>query len=163
ADAGTADLEPAARARLVTVVGSELRFGHPLMRSAIQQSMPVAQRQAAHAALAKVLGGQPDRQVRHLAAAMAAPDEAVAAALQDAAVRAARRGAVSGAVTAFEQAAALSEDPEHRAERLLRAADFAVELGRPRTVDRLLDQALAGPLSPRQRATAIWLRDSFDE
>lgn len=160
---GLADLEPAVRAQLVTVVGSELRFGHPLMRSAIQQSMPVAQRQAAHAALAKVLEGQPDRRVRHLAAALAAPDEAVAAALQDAAARAARRGGIAAAVTTLEQAAALSEDAEHRAERLLRAADFAVELGRRQTVDRLLDQALAGPLSPRQRATAIWLRDSFDE
>ncbi|MGH3415933.1 MAG: ATP-binding protein, partial [Actinocrinis sp.] len=159
----SADLEPAVRAQLVTVAGSELRFGHPLMRSAIQQSMPIAQRQTVHAALAQVLDGQPDRRVRHLAAAMAAPDEQVAAALQDAADRAARRGGVSAAVSALEQAAALSEDPERRAERLLRAADLAAELGRPQTVNRLLDQASTGPLSPRQHAIVVWLRDSFDE
>jgi DNA-binding CsgD family transcriptional regulator len=163
APAGTGDLEPAVRAQLVAVAGSELRFGHPLMRSAIQQSMSAAQRQAAHAALATVLDGQPDRRVRHLAAATAAPDEAVATALQDAAARAARRGGISAAVTALEQAAALSEDPRRRTERLLRAADYAVELGRPQTVDRLLDQASAGALSPRQHATAVWLRESFEE
>ncbi|WP_194918881.1 ATP-binding protein [Catenulispora rubra] len=163
AAAGPADLEPALRAQLITVVGSELRFGHPLMRSAIRQVMPAARRQAAHEALAKVLDGQPDRRVRHLAAALTVPDETVAAALQDAADRAVRRGAISAAVTALEQAAALSENPGHRAERLLRAADFAVELGRPQTVDRLLEQAVTGPLSSRQHATAVWLRDSFDE
>jgi DNA-binding CsgD family transcriptional regulator len=160
---GTADLDPAVRVRLVTVVGSELRFGHPLMRSAIQQTMATAERHAAHGALAEVLDNDPDRQVRHQAAATAAPDESVAAALQDAAARAARRGGISAAVTALEQAAALSEDPGRRAERLLRAADFAVELGRPQTVGQLLDQALTAELTPRQRATIVWLRGSFDE
>ncbi|MFF4899497.1 ATP-binding protein [Streptomyces sp. NPDC001068] len=161
--AGPADLEPAVRARLVQVVGTELRFGHPLMRSAIHQTMPTGLRHAAHAALATVLDADPDRQTRHRAAAADRPEETVAAALEEAAHRAARRGGIAAAVTALEQAAALSEDPDHRAERLLRAADFAVELGRPETVTRLLDQALTGPLSRRQHATVVWLRGSFDE
>ena len=160
---GTAVLDPAIQAQLITVAGAELRFGHPLMRSAIRQTMPSAARQAAHAALAAVLEGQADRQVRHLAAASATPDESVAAALQDAAARAARRGGIAAAVTALEQAAALSEDPGRRAERLLRAADFAVELGRSQTVERLLGQVLSTPLTPRQHATVVWLRGSFDE
>lgn len=45
----------------------------------------------------------------------------------------------------------------------MRAADFAVELGRPETVTRLLDHALTGPLSRRQHATVVWLRGGFDE
>ncbi|MFF0013320.1 ATP-binding protein [Streptomyces sp. NPDC005374] len=163
ATASAADLEPAVRARLVQVVGTELRFGHPLMRSAIHQTMPTGVRHAAHAALAAVLDGDPDRQIRHRAAAADSPQETVASALEDAAHRAARRGGIAAAVTALEQAAALSEDAGHRAERLLRAADFAVELGRPETVTRLLDQAFTGPLSRRQHATAVWLRGSFDE
>ncbi|MFF7472702.1 AAA family ATPase [Streptomyces sp. NPDC008092] len=161
--AGAAELEPAVRARLVHVVGTELRFGHPLMRSAIHQTMPAGVRHAAHAALAAVLDADPDRRTRHRAAATDRPEEAVAAALEDTAHRAARRGGIAAAVTALEQAAALSEDADRRAERLLRAADFAVELGRPETVARLLDQALTGPLSRRQHATVVWLRGSFDE
>ncbi|MFL5999428.1 MAG: ATP-binding protein [Streptomyces sp.] len=158
-----AELDPAVRARLVHVAGTELRFGHPLMRSAIQQTMPGGVRRAAHTALSAVLGQEPDRQTRHRAAAADRPAEVVAAALEDAAHRAARRGGIAAAVTALEQAAALSEDIGHRAERLLRAADFAVELGRPETVTRLLDQALTGPLSRRQHATVVWLRGGFDE
>ncbi|MFF4632788.1 ATP-binding protein [Streptomyces griseorubiginosus] len=160
---GIAELEPALRARLVSVAGIELRFGHPLMRSAIQQTMPTAERQAAHGALAEVLDAHPDRQARHRAAATSAADETLAQALEDAALRAARRGAVAEAVTALEHAAALSGDPTGRAERLLRAADYAVELGRPESVNRLLDHAQTGPLSPRQHATVVWLRGSFDE
>jgi len=160
---GAAELEPAIRTRLVDVSGTELRFGHSLMRSAIRQAMPTADRQAAHAALASVLDDQPDRQVRHRAAASENPDEAVASALQEAARRAARRGGIAAAVTTLEQAAALSEDPVRRAERLLTAADFAAELGRPETVARLLDQALTGQLSRQQHARVIWLRGSADE
>lgn len=160
---GIAELEPALRARLVSVVGVELRFGHPLMRSAIQQTMPTAEWQAAHAALASVLDAQPDRQVRHRAAATSTADEAVAQALEDAALRAARRGGIAEAVTALEHAAALSDDPARRTDRLLRAADYAVELGRPDSVNRLLDRAQTTALSPRQQATVVWLRGSFDE
>src|SRR6185312_12740205 len=57
----------------------------------------------------------------------------------------------------------LSEEAGHRVERLLRAADYAVELGRSGTVERLLDQVLAAGPTPRQHATVIWLRGSFDE
>ncbi|MFC1405625.1 MULTISPECIES: AAA family ATPase [Streptacidiphilus] len=160
---GVAQLDPAVEARLVEVDGTELRFGHPLMRSAIQQEMAPLARRAAHAALAGVLEDQPDRQVRHRAAATGEPDESVAAALQDAARRAARRGGIAEAVTALEHAAALSEDAGSRAERLLLAADFAAELGRPETVTRLLDRAQSERLSRQQQARATWLRGGFDE
>ncbi|WP_034263638.1 ATP-binding protein [Actinospica robiniae] len=160
---GSADLDPAVQARLVEVVGTELRFGHPLMRSAIQQSMSAQVRRAAHAALASALEDQPDRQVRHRAAATGDPDESVATALQDAARRAARRGGVAAALTALEQAAALSEDESRRGERLLLAAEYAAELGRAETVNRLLDTALTGRLSRQQHARVFWLRGGADE
>jgi predicted ATPase len=96
---GPTDLEPAVQSRMVEVVSTELRFAHPLMRSAIGQSMPAQDRRAAHAALASALQDQPDRQVRHRAAAAGGPDESVALALQDAARRAARRGGVAAALT----------------------------------------------------------------
>jgi DNA-binding CsgD family transcriptional regulator len=161
---GPADLDPAVSAMLVDVVGTEVRFRHPLMRSAIHQSMTAAGRRAAHAALAEVLpAGQEDRRVRHEAAATALPDEAVAGRLAAVADRAARRGGVAAAVDALSRAAALSEDPRARTERLLRAADFAVELGQRDTVGRLLSEAADSGLSAQQQVKAAWLRGSFDE
>ncbi len=164
ADIGVADLDPAVSAMLVEVAGTEVRFRHPLMRSAIHQSMTAAGQRAAHAVLARVLpADQEDRRVRHQAAATALPDESVAARLAAVADRTARRGGIAAAVDALSRAAALSEDTEARAERLLRAADFAVELGQRDTVTRLLDQAAGSGLSAQQRARMSWLRGSFDE
>ena len=158
------DIDPAISAMLVDVIGAEVRFRHPLMRSAIHQSMTAADRRAAHAALAQVLPvGQEDRRIRHRAAATTLPDESVAADLADAAGRAARRGGVAAAVDALTQAAALSEDSRARTERLLCAADFAVELGQRDTMVRLLDEAAGSGLSPQQQVKVAWLRGSFDE
>ena len=161
---GPADLDPAVSAMLVDVVGGEVRFRHTLMRSAIHQSMTAADQRAAHAALAQVLAvGQEDRRIRHQAAATVLPDESIAARLAAVADRAARRGGVAAAVDALSRAAALSEDPETRTERLLRAADFAVELGQRDTVGRLLDEAVGSGLSAQQQVKVAWLRGSFDE
>jgi len=163
-DISPADLDAAVSALLVEVAGTEVRFRHTLMRSAIHQSMTAADQRAAHAALARVLpASQEDRRVRHQAAATVLPDESVAARLAAVADRAARRGGVAAAVDALSRAAALSEDADARVERLLRAADFAVELGRRDTVTRLLDQAADSGLSVRQRVQVSWLRGSFDE
>jgi DNA-binding CsgD family transcriptional regulator len=164
ADTDPADLDPAVSAMLVEIAGTEVRFRHTLMRSAIHQSMTAADQRAVHAVLAQVLpAGQEDRRVRHEAAATALPDESVAARLSAVAYRAARRGGAAAAVDALSRAAALSEDGEARTERLLRAADFAVELGQRDTVTRLLDQAAASGLSAQQRVKVSWLRGSFDE
>jgi DNA-binding CsgD family transcriptional regulator len=158
------DIDAATRAMLVDVVGVEVRFRHPLIRSAIYQSMTAADRRAAHAVLAKVLPpSQEDRRIRHRAAATTLPDESVAAELAGAADRAARRGGMAAAVDALTQAAALSEDPRARIERLLHAADFAVELGQRDTMVRLLDEAAGSDLSAQQRVRVAWLRGSFDE
>ena len=118
AEIGPADIDTAVSAMLVDVAGAEVRFCHPLMRSAIHQSMTAADRRAAHAALAQVLPpGQEDRRIRHRAAATALPDESVAAELAAAADRAARRGGVSAAVDALTAG--------RRAERGSRGTDRA--------------------------------------
>lgn len=159
-----ADLDPAVSAMLADVVGAEVRFRHQLMRSAIYQSMTAGDRRAADAALAQVLpADQEDRRIRHQAAATVLPDESIAAKLATIADRAARRGGVAAAVEALSRAAALSEDPRSRTERLLRAADFAVELGQRDTVGRLLEEAAKSGLSAQQQLKVAWLRGSFDE
>jgi hypothetical protein len=87
-------LGPAEQAGLVQVVGSELQFCHPLVRSANYDAATFTARQAAHQALVTVLQGDQhaDRRAWHLAAATLGPDEQVAGALEDLADRARRRG-----------------------------------------------------------------------
>ncbi|MFC6085826.1 helix-turn-helix transcriptional regulator [Sphaerisporangium aureirubrum] len=157
------DLAPAVTIRLVDAHEAAVRFRHPLMRSAIHQGASVSQRQVAHAALADVLAGQPDRRVWHRAAATPRPDEAIASELETVAGRARRRGDLVSGVAALEHAARLSEDPVNRAERLVRAAEYAAELGRRDTVARLLGEAAPLRLSARQRARIVWIRESFED
>ncbi len=154
------DIAPAVAARLVEIGDTGYRFRHPLMRTAIQQEASVSQRHAVHAALAAALAGQPDRAVWHRAAAVTGPDESVADELEAAATRAQRRGATITAVSALRRSAALSER-RHRAERLLRAAELAFELGRQDLVQELAGEAEPLDLPPRQQARVAWIRDSF--
>jgi DNA-binding CsgD family transcriptional regulator/tetratricopeptide (TPR) repeat protein len=153
------DLAPAVSARLVSISGTDLRFRHPLVRTAICQAASTAQRHAAHAALAGVLGGQPDRRAWHRAASSVGPDEEVAGELDAAAASAQRRGAISVAQAALERAAQLSEDPRRRSERLLDAADMAFELGLHDAVGRLLQEADPLQLDPLQNTRLAWRRE----
>lgn len=157
------DLVPAIEAQIITVDGWNAEFRHPLARSAVHQASSVAQRHAAHKALARVLVDDPDRQVWHLAAAAVGRDAAIAAALEEAAWRAYRRGGLITAVAAFERAAGFVDEPARRAELLLGAARAAGGLGRNKMVLRLLTEADSGELGRRERAQLMCLRDAFHE
>lgn len=154
---------PAIAAGLVAIQGTQLRFRHPLVRSAIYQAASLPERQAAHTALAQVLAGQPDRQVWHRAAAALGPNEQVAAELEEAAVRAGRRGAVAVAVAALQRAADLSEDPARRGSRLLRAAEMGFEFGRPGLGPQFLHAAEPLDLPAEERTWLSWLRETYGE
>jgi DNA-binding CsgD family transcriptional regulator len=156
-------LAPAVAARLVEVSGTELRFRHPLVRSAIYQASAMSRRHAAHAALAEVTVGQPDRQAWHRAAAALGPDERVAADLEAAATRALRRGAVTVAIDALRRAAQLSEDPENRGRRLVAAAEDAYESGRPELGSDLLQTAEPLDLPADVRTWLAYEREIFGE
>jgi DNA-binding CsgD family transcriptional regulator len=153
-------LEPAVAAGLVEIDGEEYRFCHSLVRTAIRQEASVSQRHAAHAALAEVLAGQPERRVWHRAASVVGTDEELASELEETAARALRRGGMAAAVMALQRAATLGEDGR-RAERLLRAAEIAFELGREDLVAGLLNEAGPLDLRPRERVRAEWIRESF--
>ncbi|MCK9926333.1 AAA family ATPase [Frankia sp. Mgl5] len=160
----TADhLAVASDVRLISIDDARLRFRHPLVRSAIQQRATSTERQRAHACLAQVLTGQPDRQIWHRAAAATEPTEELAAELDQAAGRAHRRGGIEAAATALERAARLTPDPARRADRLLRAAELTGEMGRYESVLALLRQAETLDLSTLQRARVEWIRDVFDD
>src|ERR687890_1096817 len=132
---------PAIDARLLEVAGPRVAFRHPLARSAVYQAASLAERNAAHSALAEVLADQPDRQVWDPAAALLGPEGSVAAALGTAAKRARRRGAISVAIDALERAVELSEDRARKARRLLDAAELAFERGSQAHVARLMAEA----------------------
>jgi DNA-binding CsgD family transcriptional regulator len=153
------DLQPAISAGLVAVDDLVMRFRHPLVCSALWQAASLPQRHAVLTALAAGLSGQPDRQVWHLAAAAVGPDRAVADGLEAAATRAEGRGALTTAITALERAAQLTEDPNRKGERLLRAIDRAVELARMDIAARLLADARQLPLHGLVAARAAFTDD----
>jgi DNA-binding CsgD family transcriptional regulator len=157
------DVAPAVDAGLVTSDGSVIAFRHPLVRSAVWLATPVADRAAAHAALAKVVAADPDRSVWHRACAASRPDEQIAQALDAAASRAIARGAPGTGAQWLERAAELSVDDVLRSQRLLRAAEVAFELGRPTTVRRLMDEAQSLELGAEERARLSWLEGAFDD
>ncbi|HJP73827.1 MAG TPA: LuxR C-terminal-related transcriptional regulator [Pseudonocardiaceae bacterium] len=128
-DEGLTDLAPAERAGLVKVDEGRRRvsFGHPLIRSAVVELSTVAERRAAHTALAGALTDAPDRRAWHLAEASLGPDEDVAVLLEQAARRVLRRGDAVGAVGLLTKAAELSPRASGRGRRLAEAAYIGAE------------------------------------
>jgi len=122
-------LEPAMAAGLVQLSDSELRFRHPLMRSAVYHLASPSSRAAGHLALARAVGPGTDRGVLHRARAATGYDEALAAELELVADRAIGRGAISAAVTTLARAAELTTSAPDKRRYLFRAAALAYELG----------------------------------
>lgn len=160
---GSAAVEAAARRGIVQVAGDRYRLVSPLVGDALRRTMSPARRRAAHAALAEVHAADRDRATWHRAAAVAGPDETVAAELESAAADARRRGAVSTAVAWLERAAALSPTPEARASRLLGAAELAYELGRFGQVEELKARVAGTALHARDRSRLTLLDGAFHD
>ncbi|MFJ6379498.1 helix-turn-helix transcriptional regulator [Kitasatospora sp. NPDC092039] len=152
-------LEPAMAAGLVRIDRLRADFTDPLLRSAVLRSASLADRLAAHGALARTLRGQPDRQAWHRAAAGGRPDEAVARQLDQAALDARELGAPATALTALERATALSEAPAGRVARLLGAAELRFELGQTGRASDLVQQAESLGPAGLERARVVLLRD----
>ena len=150
---------PAETAGLV-VFWPEVRFFHPLVRSAVYHAATAVERRQAHRALAAACDPEFDAVPRawHLAAAAAGPDEEVAAALEAAADRVGSRGGCAAAAALRERAALLTRDKERRAERQLSAAQAHVLAGTVDRADALLLEATPGLSDPRSTAQATWLR-----
>jgi DNA-binding CsgD family transcriptional regulator len=122
-------LEPAIAADLLQLSDGQLRFSHGLMRSAVYNVTSPSGRVAGHLALARAVGPGTDRGILHRARAATGHDEAIAAELELAAERAARRGAVHAAVTALARGAELTASAPRKRRYLFRAATLAYELG----------------------------------
>jgi len=155
-------LQPALEASLISIVGSSVRFRHPLIRSALDQAASAGQRRDAHLALAEVIA-DPDRRAWHRAMSVLGADEAAAADLEAAAARAQNRGATATALGALELASSLTPDASAKARRLLAAAELAFQLGDPPAVRRLLDSATGLELTRHDEARMTWLREIFND
>jgi DNA-binding CsgD family transcriptional regulator len=141
-------------------LGRQVRFRHPLVRSAVYDAAHQDDRRRVHAALAAVTDpvADPDRRAWHRAQAAAGPDEDVAAELARSADRAQARGGLAAAAAFLEQATALTLAPAARARRALAAAHAKQEAGAFDTALRLLAEAEAGPLDELEHARVAMLR-----
>ncbi|WP_454651121.1 helix-turn-helix transcriptional regulator [Bradyrhizobium liaoningense] len=152
-------LAPAVAANLIEIEGKELRFRHPLVRSAMHQAADLSMRQKTHAALAVIIDNQLDRQLWHRAAATIGPDEELAGEHDRMAARAVRRGAVAMAIEVLEIAARLSSTAKAKCDRLLRAAELAADLGQPELLERLLRQVDIEESDPLAPVRIGWCRE----
>ena len=143
--ADPARLAAAEQAGIVTIRDGAIEFRDPLLRSAVYHDAPPDDRRAAHDALAGALAEErdADRRAWHRASAASAPDEDVALGLEQAALRARRRGGVAVEAMALARAARLTPDGERRAARLLAAARSTAQAGRLGPAAAMLEDALA--------------------
>ena len=146
---------PATAADLVDF-GAQVRFGHPLVRSAVYGAAAPEERRHVHRALAEATDASldPDRRAWHRAQAAAGLDEDVAAELERSAGRARARGGLAAGAAFHERAVELTPDPKRRAQRALLAARGKHQAGAPDAALRLLAVAQAGPLDEHERARA---------
>jgi DNA-binding CsgD family transcriptional regulator len=150
----SADAAGPAEADGLLTVAARVTFRHPLVRSAVYQAAPAADRRRAHHAIAEATdpGTDPDRQAWHRAQSTAEPDEDIAAELERSASRAHARGGLAAAAAFLQRAAALTPAPRARAARALAAAQATYEAGMPDAAVGQLAIAETGPLSELERA-----------
>ncbi|GAA0567596.1 AAA family ATPase [Actinomadura livida] len=148
---GLDDLQEAERVRLVNVTGRSIAFRHPLIRAASYHGAVTAQRVAVHRALADT-ATDPDCRARHRASAAMAPDEDVAADVEDAAERARAHKGYATAAALYRQAADLTPAPGARAARLGTAASMVLQAGRLDEAEDLAVQAEKLTTAPAELA-----------
>jgi DNA-binding CsgD family transcriptional regulator len=148
-------LERAIEARLLEREGDLLRFTHPLLAAAISESTPAHRRRCAHQQLADMATDTEERAL-HLAMAATGPDPRVADLLEQAALRARSRGASDASADLYEQAAALTPDPQEGLRRRVRAAECRFQSGEVARAEHLLEAAIAALPAGALRAEALW-------
>src|SRR5262249_19737137 len=138
----------------------QVRFGHPLVRSAVYRAASPEERQSVHRALADATDADrdPDRRAWHRAHATAGLDEEIAAELEPSAGRARARGGLAAGAAFHKRAVELTPDPRRRAQRSLIAANAKHQAGAPDAALQLLATAQAGPLDELEQARAQMLQ-----
>jgi DNA-binding CsgD family transcriptional regulator len=147
------DAGPAEADGLISVAG-QVRFRHPLVRSAIYRAASPGDRRRTHAALASVVDTDQDRDRRawHLAHGTIFPNDEVAGELERSAGRANARGGPAAAAAFLELAADLTSDPRHRARLTIASAEAKYDAGALRQASALLDGLDVASLDDADRA-----------
>ena len=156
-------LEPALREHVIELAEGGVGFTHPLLASALYQSLSDGERQRAHAALAELVDDPVDG-ARHLALATDAPDAAIAATLESAAAVAHARGAPIVAAELGEHALRLTPPDDGAAadRRLGVTARARLDAGDVERARMLAGELLARtPPGPR-RAEALVLAAAIE-
>ncbi len=144
---GEEPLEAAFTAGVLVRDGDRIRFDHPMLAAAAYEALTPARRRALHRRLAELVDDVEER-ARHLALAAEGPDPALAAVLDEAALRARARGAPEAAAHLAEWALRFGnvEDHEAAARRTVAAAEYRVLAGDYGEARTLVEAALsAGP------------------
>ena len=149
-------LTPAREARVVELEGDRIRFTHPLLASGAYETADPLRRAEMHARLAELVE-DPEARGRHLAASVDEPDEAVAAALDEAAHHARARGGLRAAALLLDRARELTPDdrPEDALRRAVEAANLHFESGDSPRAELQLEDVIRRLPAGRQRASAL--------
>ncbi|WP_462186967.1 ATP-binding protein, partial [Frankia sp. CcWB2] len=163
-----ADLDAAHDAGLVRVAAADggvgggdgvdatLEFAHPMLGPFVLRHAALSARMRAYQALAEVSHG--DARVWYLAAAAGGPDDGVADALAEVAVRTRRRGGYGASARAWHRSAALTSERATRVDRVLRAAADAHLGGLSQDAAAWADEAARLARGPLVRADVELVR-----
>ena len=155
-------LDAAAAAQVIERENGTIRFTHPLLSSVLYGDLG-DERRAMHGRIAEIVD-DPVFRARHLALSRDAPDEAVAAALDEAATLAADRGASAVAAELAEQALRLTprDSREERHRRALEAAHAHQSAGEWTRARTITTDLLAEPKIGSLRAEALVLLSEIE-
>jgi DNA-binding CsgD family transcriptional regulator len=151
-----AGLTPALEARIVEVERDRIRFTHPLLAAGAYEIADPLRRREIHARLADVLE-DPEARAWQLATSVDMPDEDVAAALEDAAHIARRRGAPRPAALLLDRAEELTptDRPDDTIRRGVEAAFLHFEAGDSHRAEAQLRALIAPLAASTERAKAL--------
>ncbi|GAF46463.1 hypothetical protein [Rhodococcus wratislaviensis] len=150
--------------RLVSFDAGQVRFVHPLVRTAALADLTPSRLRALHREMATVLTSpsQRERRAWRLSAAALGPDEETALALERAAELASGRGGYAGAALALERAAELSAHDGARAGRFYAGAEAARRAGQTEAALRLLTRSEAHTSDPALVAAIALTRGQIE-
>ena len=154
-------LDRALAAGLIELEGQRIRFTHPLLAAAVVSGIGPQRRQQLHARLAQIVS-DPEERARHLALATEGAEAEIAESLEQAAERAARRGAPAVAAELAELASQRTPTTDHDARwrRLIEAGlryATAGDLARARALLEPLTNEI--PPGPRRAEVLLNLAD----
>ncbi|MFC7619371.1 AAA family ATPase [Microlunatus sp. GCM10028923] len=140
-----------------------VRFRHPLVRSAVYNAAPGAERRRVHGALARAADklGLAQTEAWHAARAVLGTDPEVADRLANSADLAARRGGLASQATILTRAAELSPPGAVRDARQISAAEAALAAGAIHIAQRLVDQIDVTVVDAVTRGRTVSLRSAL--